>query len=164
MSKRNRNNRPQAQRADAPAVLTADAFSNPLFRLGYGSQSPLEATEYPLTRMTGSYALLNSLYRESWVVQNVVGIIPDDMTRRWFTLGGLGPKEWAALERCRRRTSLGSRINEGLRWGRLYGGAAGVLLLRGQEGLLERPLELDSILPGTFAGLYIVDRWCGITP
>ncbi len=164
MSKRNRNNRPQAQRADAPAVLTADAFSNPLFRLGAGSQSPLEATQYPLTRMTDNYALLNSLYRENWVVQNVVGIIPDDMTRQWFTLGGLGPKEWAALERCRRRTSLGSRINEGLRWGRLYGGAAGVLLLRGQEGLLERPLELDSILPGTFAGLYIVDRWCGITP
>ena len=63
------------------AVMTTDAFSNPLFRLGYGSQSPLEATEYPLTRMTGNYALLNSLYRENWVVQNVVGIIPDDMTR-----------------------------------------------------------------------------------
>ena len=64
MSKRNRNNRPQAQRADAPAVLTADAFSNPLFRLGAGSQSPLEATQYPLTRMTDNYALLNSLYRD----------------------------------------------------------------------------------------------------
>lgn len=42
-----------------------DAFSNPLFRLGYGSQSPLEATDYPLTRMTGNYALLNSLYRSN---------------------------------------------------------------------------------------------------
>lgn len=167
MSKRNRNTRAPAGgsgRADAPAVLTADAFSNPLFRLGAGSQSPLEATEYPLTRMTDNYALLNSLYRDNWVVQNVVGIIPDDMTRQWFTLGGVGPEERAALERCRRRTALGSRINEGLRWGRLYGGAAGILLLRGQEGLLDRPLELDSILPGTFAGLYIVDRWCGITP
>ena len=36
-----------------PPVPTRDAYSNPLFRLGYGSQSPLEATEYPLTRMTG---------------------------------------------------------------------------------------------------------------
>lgn len=167
MSKRNRSTRAPArggERADTPAVLTVDAFSNPLFRLGAGSQSPLEATEYPLTRMTDNYALLNSLYRDNWVVQNVVGIIPDDMTRQWFTLGGVDPKDWRALERCRRRTALGSRINEGLRWGRLYGGAAGILLLRGQEGLLEQPLELDSILPGTFAGLYIVDRWCGITP
>ena len=51
-------------------VNVGDAFSNPLFRLGYGSQSPLEATEYPLTRMTDNYALLNSLYRDNWVVQN----------------------------------------------------------------------------------------------
>lgn len=57
-------------------------YSNPLFRLGFGSQSPLEATEYPLTRLTGSYALLNSLYRDNWVVQNVIGIIPDDMLHK----------------------------------------------------------------------------------
>ena len=50
-----------------PPVPTRDAYSNPLFRLGYGSQSPLEATEYPLTRMTDNYALLNSLYRDNWV-------------------------------------------------------------------------------------------------
>ena len=137
-------------------ILTTDAFSNPLFRLGVGSQSPLEATEYPLTRMTGNYALLNSLYRENWVVQNVVGIIPDDMTKKWFTLGGIGPEPLRQLEQAQRRTALRDRINTGIRWGRLYGGAAGILLIRGQEGALDRP--------GTFAGLYIVDRWCGITP
>ena len=147
-----------------PRVQTADAFSNPLFRLGWGSQSPLEATDYPLTRMTDNYALLNSLYRSNWVVQNVVGIIPDDMTRQWFTLAGMGPEHAGALERAQRRMALRERINEGLRWGRLYGGAAGILLIRGQEGMLERPLELESVLPGTFAGLYILDRWCGITP
>ena len=31
--------------------------------------------------MTGNYALLNSLYRENWVVQNVVGLMVDDMLR-----------------------------------------------------------------------------------
>ncbi|MEI3523259.1 MAG: anti-CBASS Acb1 family protein [Anaerotignum sp.] len=62
-----------------------------------------------------------------------------------------------------RQTQLYDRINEGMRWGRLYGGAAGLILIRGQEDL-SKPLELDTILPGTFAGLYIVDRWSGITP
>ncbi|MDE6998292.1 MAG: DUF1073 domain-containing protein [Oscillospiraceae bacterium] len=146
------------------AVMTTDAFSNPLFRLGYGSQSPLEATEYPLTRMTGNYALLNSLYRENWVVQNVVGIIPDDMTREWFTLGGAGPEELRRLEQAQRRAALRDRISAGLKWGRLYGGAAGILMIRGQEGMLDQPLDLDMVLPGTFAGIYIVDRWCGVTP
>lgn len=145
-------------------VQTADSFSNPLFHLGYGSQSPLEATEYPLTRMTYDYALLNSLYRSNWVVQNVVGIIPDDMLREGFTVSGaISPKYQQELDRCLRQTQLYDRINEGMRWGRLYGGAAGLILIRGQEDL-SKPLELDTILPGTFAGLYIVDRWSGITP
>ena len=145
-------------------VHTADAFSNPLFHLGYGSQSPLEATEYPLTRMKYDYALLNSLYRSNWVVQNVVGIIPDDMLREGFTVSGaVSPKYQQELDRCLRQTQLYARINEGMRWGRLYGGAAGLILIRGQEDL-SKPLDLETILPGTFAGLYIVDRWSGITP
>ena len=148
----------------AKPVQTADAFSNPLFHLGYGSQSPLEATEYPLTRMTYDYALLNSLYRSNWVVQNVVGIIPDDMLREGFTVSGaISPQYQQELDRCLRQTQLYDRINEGMRWGRLYGGAAGLILIRGQEDL-SKPLDLETILPGTFAGLYIVDRWSGITP
>ncbi len=168
MSKRKRNAQPPAGglgRADLPAVLTCDAFSNPLFRLGYGSQSPLEATEYPMTRMTDNYALLNSLYRDNWIVQNVVGIIPDDMVGKWFALSGaVGPEAMRRFQQVQADTALRESVNEGLRWGRLYGGAAGLIMLRGQEGLLDRPLDLESILPGTFQGLYILDRWCGITP
>jgi phage-related protein (TIGR01555 family) len=161
MSRRNKN-KPKTEQITA---VTTDAFSNPLFRLGYGSQSPLEATEYPLTRMTDNYALLNSLYRDNWVVQNVVGIIPDDMTKKWFTLSGsISPKRIEELDRVQRITSLKERINEGLRWGRLYGGAAGLIMIRGQENVLDQPLDLETIMPDTFAGIYIVDRWCGVTP
>lgn len=147
------------------AAAVQDAYSNPLFRLGYGSQSPLEATEYPLTRMTDNYALLNSLYRSNWVVQNVVGIIPDDMTKEWFRpSGSLSPEQTDKINRVQTVAALRDKINEGLRWGRLYGGAAGLILIRGQEGMLDKPLDLDAILPGTFAGLYILDRWCGVVP
>ena len=142
-----------------------DAFSNPLFRLGYGSQSPLEATEYPLTRMTDNYALLNSLYRDNWVVQNVVGLAVDDMLREWYKLKGSIAPEWLdKLESVERKTNLRARLNEGLRWGRLYGGAAGLILIDGQEEFLHEPLDLESIYPGSFQGLYILDRWNGIVP
>ena len=154
-----------SRRHKEKAVITTDAFSNPLFRLGYGSQSPLEATGYPLTRMTDNYALLNSLYRDNWVVQNVVGIIPDDMTKKWFTLKGpLSPRALGEFDRAIRQTKLKERINTGLKWGRLYGGAAGIILIRGQEDLLDRPLDLESVYPGAFAGLYILDRWTGLAP
>ena len=163
MSRRNKG-RPAAERPDTEAVSVLDAFSNPLFRLGWGSQSPLEATEYPLTRMTDNYALLNSLYRGNWVVQNVVGLMVDDMLREWYKLqSGASPKELDRLEQEERRTGLRSRLNEGLRWGRLYGGAAGLILIDGQEDL-SKPLDLDMVYPGSFKGLYVLDRWQGITP
>ena len=164
MSRRNKS-RPRGAQPNTEAVSVQDAFSNPLFRLGYGSQSPLEATEYPLTRMTDNYALLNSLYRDNWVVQNVVGIIPDDMTKKWFApAGAVGPEHLKELDRVQRVTALRERVNEGLRWGRLYGGAVGLVMIRGQEGMLGQPLELESIYPGTFQGLYILDRWQGVVP
>lgn len=145
--------------------MTTDAFSNSLFRLGFGSQSPLESTEYPLTRMTYDYALLNSLYRGNWVVQNVVGIIPDDMTKSWFTLAGsLSPEYIALFERVQRITQIKDKINLGLKWGRLYGGSAGLIMIEGQEGELDKPLDLEMVYPNTFKGLHILDRWSGITP
>lgn len=165
MSRRNKSRPEGGGKPNNGTTAALDAFSNPLFRLGYGSQSPLEATEYPLTRMTDNYALLNSLYRDNWVVQNVVGIIPDDMTKKWFTLAGaIGPEHLEELERVQRVTRLRDRVNEGLRWGRLYGGAAGLIIIRGQEDMLDQPLELESIYPGTFQGLYILDRWQGVVP
>ena len=163
MSRRNKN-RPTNAQPNTEAVAVNDAFSNHLFRLGYGSQSPLEATEYPLTRMTDNYALLNSLYRDNWVVQNVVGLMVDDMLREWYKLkGNVTPEMQDALDRLERKTRLQSRVNEGLRWGRLYGGAAGLIMIKGQEDL-SKPLDLDLVFPGSFEGLYILDRWQGVTP
>lgn len=163
MSRRNKN-RPTNAQPNTEAVAVNDAFSNPLFRLGYGSQSPLEATEYPLTRMTDNYALLNSLYRDNWVVQNVVGLMVDDMLREWYKLkGNIAPEMQDALDRVERQTRIRARLNEGMRWGRLYGGAAGLIMIKGQEDL-SKPLDLDMVFPGSFQGLYILDRWQGVTP
>lgn len=166
MSRRNKNRPRGAQTGQgvSNAVNVADAFSNPLFHLGFGSQSPLEATEYPLTRMTDNYALLNSLYRTNWVVQNVVGLMVDDMLREWYKLTGqFTPDELKLLNQLERKTGLRSRLNEGLRWGRLYGGAAGLIMIDGQEDL-SQPLDIDLVYPGSFKGLYVLDRWQGISP
>ena len=163
MSRRNKA-RQTGAKPNTEAVSVQDAFSNPLFRLGWGSQSPLEATEYPLTRMTDNYALLNSLYRDNWVVQNVVGLMVDDMLREWYKLkGSYTPEALDALDKVERDTRLRERINEGMRWGRLYGGAAGLIMIDGQDDL-SKPLDVDMIYPGSFKGLYILDRWQGVTP
>ena len=63
---------------EAP-VVTMDAFSNPAARIGFGTLDLLQATEYPMTRMTQNYQLLTSLYRENWIIQNIIATIPNDM-------------------------------------------------------------------------------------
>ena len=55
----------------ASNTSVSDAFSNPMYRLGFGTQAPLEATEYPLTRMTDNYAKLNSMYRSGGILQKI---------------------------------------------------------------------------------------------
>lgn len=147
------------------AVHTEDAFSNPAFRLGFGTQSPLEGTQYPLTRMTENYTLLGSLYRSNWIVQNIITTIPTDMVKKGFALTDVtDPMRLSRLARVQRETGVRRALLSGLNWGRLYGGAIGVILLRGHEDRLEEPLCYDEILPDSFCGLHIVDRWSGVQP
>ena len=68
-----------------------------------------------------------------------------------------------ALEQLERTTGLRESLSDGLKWGRLYGGAVGLILVRGQSDL-SKPLDLDMVYPGSFQGLYILDRWQGVNP
>ena len=161
MSRRNK----EVSKATDTAVQVMDAFSNPLYRLGYGSQAPLEATEYPTTRLTQNYSLLNSMYRSEGILQTVIDIIPAEMTREWFTLtGNIKVDAMAQFEAEMRRINLKDEIFEGLKWGRLYGGAIGIMMIKGQEKMLDKPLNIKTIVPGSFKGLMILDRWAGVNP
>ncbi len=165
MSRRNKNRPKGAQSAQGvtDAVSVLDAFSNPLYHIGMYSQSPLEATSYPLRQLTDNYALMTSLWRDNWVVQNVVGLLVDDMLAPWYKVPGVTPDMKQALEQLERTTGLRESLSDGLKWGRLYGGAVGLILVRGQSDL-SKPLDLDMVYPGSFQGLYILDRWQGVNP
>ena len=148
-----------------PSGITLDSFTNPFARLGAGQMNLLEASEYPLTRMTQNYPLLNSLYRNDWIARRVIDTIPEDMLKNWFNLKSqLTPDQINQFETAVRKTHLKKQLLEGLRWGRLFGGAAGIIVIEGQEDMLDEPLNLDMILPGQYTGLIIADRWSGVYP
>ena len=141
-----------------------DAFSNPAARLGFGTMDLTQATDYPLTRLSQNNELLTSLYRDNWIVLNIVATIPDDVVRKWFDIkSSIAPEYIDKFTRMERKTHLRKKITMGMYWGRLYGGAAGVILIKGQDDLSE-PLDLDMIMPDSFLGLQILDRWTGIYP
>lgn len=146
-------------------VMTMDSYQNAMARLGFNMPNMLEATTYPLTRLTQDYQTLNSLYRNHWIVRKIVDVIPEDMCKNWVKLNTqIDPGSMTRLEKVIRKTKTKERILEGLKWGRLYGGAVGVILIEGQEDMLSQPLNYDLIMPGSYKGLLILDRWSGISP
>lgn len=166
MSKRKR--RRTLDKAPEPRPIRSralDAFSNVLARLGAGTPNLLEGTEYSLQRMSRDFNTLNALYRESWIVRRIIDVIPADMLKNWITItSGLDPDVEKRLSLTLRRTQLIDKLKRGMQWGRLYGGALGVMLVKHQGYDLSQPLQLDWIMPGDFAGLLIFDRWNGVNP
>ena len=156
--------RPRKQNTEVKRAPTMDAFSNPAARLGFGTLDLTQATTYPMTRMTQNYELLTSLYRDNWIIQNIVATIPNDMIRKWYEIkSGISQEYIDLLTKLERKTQLRKKLLLGMYWGRLYGGAVGVILIKGQDDL-SQPLDLDAVLPGSFLGLQIFDRWSGVYP
>ena len=147
------------------ATIHNDAFSNPGARTGFGQQNLVNTTEYPLTRLTQDWQTLTSLYRSSWIVQRVCSVIPEDaMTSLRMEAPDLDNDEIATLDDCLNITKVRRRIIEAMKWARLYGGAAAIIMTDGEDGDMSQPLNPKKLLPGSFRGLFVVDRWSGIYP
>lgn len=118
-----------------------------------------------MTRMTRDYNTLNSLYRSHWIVRRIIDTIPEDMCRNFLTIhSDLQPDDISKIDKAWKKNGLKSKILHGLKWGRLYGGAVGIIMIDGHEDILDEPLDIDDVMPGAFAGLAIVDRWTGAYP
>ena len=145
-------------------LYTTDAFRNQMARLGFGQPNLNEGVDYPLTRMGYSYNLFTSMYRSSWIVRKIIDVFPSDMVKNWIKFNSsLDPEKISKINSVLRKTKTKERIKEGLRWARLYGGAAGLILIDGDDDLSE-PLDYDTIMLDDYKGLLIFDRWNGIFP
>ena len=145
-------------------LYTTDAFRNQMARLGFGQPNLNEGADYPLTRMGYSYNLFTSMYRSSWIVRKIIDVFPSDMVKNWIKFNSsLDPEKISKINSVLRKTKTKERIKEGLRWARLYGGAAGLILIDGDDDLSE-PLDYDTIMLDDYKGLLIFDRWNGIFP
>jgi len=146
-------------------VFLMDGFTNPLARLGDGSTNITEATDYVMSRITRNYNLMTTLYRTHPIVKHIIDVIPEDMVKNWYRINSqLDLTNKRKLTRLERSTKIRSKILEGMKWGRLYGGAAGVIVIDGHDDILDEPLALDMVMPDSFKGLIILDRWSGIFP
>jgi phage-related protein (TIGR01555 family) len=142
-----------------------DTFSNALARTGFGTPSMLESTQYPLTRLTKLYWLLQSLYRNHWLVRKIVDARAEDMVKNWVKLvTEIPPQALSRFSKTIGDTGTENQLLTTLKWGRLFGGAGAVIVIDGDEDRLDEPLDADDVMPGTYRGLVPFDRWAGISP
>ncbi|MBR5962238.1 MAG: DUF1073 domain-containing protein [Clostridia bacterium] len=141
-----------------------DGYSNAAAFLG--EDSPLLASgTFLRSGLTSDPELLTAMYRESWLTKRIIDTPSEDMTRAWYRLSSsVEPEDMHALRRLEARHSVKQELTNALRWARLYGGSLALMVIRGEEGRLDRPLEQEMLLPDCFQGLLVLDRAQGIEP
>ena len=146
------------------ALRASDGYTAPSSFLGSASNLLSEGT-FVRTNLSRNQELLTAAYRESWLAKKIIDMPAEDMTRAWYTLAAsISLEESDALRRLEARHAVRNEITNAIKWARLYGGSLAVMVIRGDEDRLSEPLDVDSLAPGCFQGLLVVDRVQGITP
>lgn len=141
-----------------------DGFINTLAYLGEASELN-KANDYERHSITNDYELLTVMYRENWLAKRIIDTPCEDMTRAWYTVSSeLEQDKLDELAKLEAKHNIKQEITNMLRWARLYGGAAAVMVIKGQEDMLDQPLDYDMLGPGCFRGLIVVDRVRGLYP
>ena len=145
--------------------MALDAFANGLARLGHGTASLTEGTQYPLTRFSRNYILMQSLYRSNWIARKIIDCPIEDMLKTFPRLKcTVTPQQDDQFQRVVRATKTLPKLIEAGKWGSLFGGAIAIPIIAGHEDLLEEPLDVNDIELSAYRGLIVFDRWSGVTP
>lgn len=137
---------------------TVDSFVNFAQNLGIGTDNAMSSSSYGFNPVTRNRTLLEWVHRGSWIGGVAVDVVADDMTRAGVEVkGGMAPEDIERLEECAVGFGIWDKVNEAIKWSRLYGGAIAVMLIDGQD--MSTPLRLNTIRKNQFRGLLTLDRW-----
>lgn len=141
-------------------------YTNPLAGLGFGTPDPVNGGRRVDYRVSLDYQTLLNNWRGSWIVRAVVEAVPEDMLKSFPNLScDLTPEEISKFDRVVDKTLTLDRLLEGLKWGRLFGGALAVIILAGESQKdLSKPLKLEDVGLNSYRGMIVLDRWSGVSP
>lgn len=144
--------------AQVSGVATADSFVNFAHKLGLGADNALTSGTYGFNPVTRNRILLEWIHRGSWLGGVAVDVVADDMTRAGVDFkSDVEPDDQGRIERRLGELGVWDKLNEAIKWGRLYGGAVAVQLVDGQDP--KTPLRVDTVGEGQYRGVLPLDRW-----
>lgn len=145
----------------APTMTeSTDGLQNVLAGLGTG-RDKTTATSYAFSIYDP--ALLCAMYQSSPLSAKIVDAPADDMTREWREMNlpeddeGTGQLSVQAFENEERRLGVQTKINEAIKWGRLFGGSIVVIGMR--DGKHDQPLNVEAVKKGDLRYLLVIDRF-----
>ena len=150
--------------ANDKVVEAKDGYVN--LPASLGEASPLQSSgDYVRSNISRNYELLTVLYRENWIAKRIIDMPCEDATREWYTLSTeLNQNLIDKIKKVEAKHNVKGELTNAMRWARLYGGSLALMVIKGQEDMLEEPLDFDMIMPGSFKGLLVLDMVTGITP
>jgi len=99
------------------------------------------------------FAELSAMHRSDWLSRKVVDIIPNDMTREW-RIWQADEAQTEKIEALEAKFNVQPKVNRALQTARLYGGAAIVIGIKGQDPASE--LILDSVKADSLEYLHVL--------
>lgn len=150
--------KPRIRVAAGRRIFSGDSYTNFAANIGYGTRNLSSASSYSFSPISRNHVQLEFMYRGSWLVRQIVDAIAEDMTRAGVTIqSDMEPDEEASLMETFQHLQLWQSIQATIKWARLYGGCLAVMLIDGQDPTT--PLKAETIRPGQFRGLMVIDRW-----
>ena len=141
-----------------------DAYSNQAANLGFGSTNLSQTAGYVMERFTWDYNTLNILFRNNWIAKAIIEKPANEMMKNGFEIQTqLDPDKVSNLMRTWNKTKTNEKFLDCLKWSRLYGGCLLIPMIENQPDM-SKPLDFDEIMPDSYKGCFVVDRWCGVSP
>lgn len=139
-------------------VATRDSFQNFLTKTGINAGNQASGGHYGFNPITRNRMQCEWCYRGSWIFGNAVDVPAEDMTRAGVDITTSDkPERLEEFEQHIRDLMIWKSLADVIRWGRLYGGAIGIMMIEGQDP--STPLNTDSIGKDQFKGIIPLDRW-----
>lgn len=136
----------------------ADGFDNFVSRLGLNNDNTLSAGLYTFNLITRNRMQLEAAYRGSWIAGQLIDCRAEDMTRAGINVTtNEADEDIKDLRSYLAKLKVSQSLCSTIKWGQLYGGAIGVLQIKGQR--LETPLDVETVGKDQFMGIAVYDRW-----
>lgn len=137
---------------------TADSYDNFMARVGMQQPNQHAASTYRANFTSRNRLQIEWAYRSSAIIGSAVDAVADDMTRKGVRITSeIDPKARGVIESLFDELEIWDRLNDTIKWSRLYGGAVGFIMIEGQAPFT--PLRLETIGEGKFKGILPLDRW-----